>query len=399
MRRIIIALLLAVAGVAAPLLTTAAPASANTGSESVTITPTSGPAGTPITVQGTHWDPTYVGPSYLGTVCVWFGNPSPFPYTFPCPGQIVKIGSDGTFSATVTALDLGGSYPQTGSVWVNYYSAVNQGYGNFGEGPSFTVTGPAPVTVTAPGVLRHAIWGGQVVGVGAHGQFTKIQAGWQVPVLHCSIADDVLNMNSKVKVWTGFGGGNNSSDPDPALVQTGTDSWCSTAGQKDQAWWEVYENLPFYLEVALPASSYPVQPGDYMFGAVFYTGGGTGNTYALWLADSTQNWYFHLICPSAQCAASNGNSIVPVTIPNGYPAHAETIVERNASGAMSIGYPVWPLPNFGQILFTNTQYAYAGTAPTGGFPVYRVEPPIPGKPEMTVSTSLINWTVTWQRSY
>jgi hypothetical protein len=392
MRRIIIALLLAVAGATAPLLTVAAPASAVTGSETLTITPTSGLVGTPITVQGTHWDPTY-----LGTVCVWFGTPSAVPYTFPCPGQIVNIGSDGTVSATVTALDLGGSYPQAGQVWVNYYSAVSEGYGNFGEGQDFTVTGPAPVTVTAPGVVRNAIWGGQVIGLGAHGQFTKIQARWQVPVLHCSRADDV--QLAKVKVWTGFGGANDSSDPDPALVQTGSDSWCSPVGQQDQAWWEVFKNLPFYPEVALPTSSYPVQPGDYMFGAVFYTGGGTGNTYVLDLADSTQNWYFNLICPSAQCAANPGTGTVPVTIPNGYPAHAETIVERNALGEFGLGHPLTPLPDFGQILFTNTQYAYAGTAPTGGFPVYRVEPPTSGKPEMTVSTSLLNWTVTWQRSY
>lgn len=249
--------------------------------------------------------------------------------------------------------------------------------------------------LTAPGVVRNPIWGGQVIGYNAHGQFTQIQASWQVPVLHCSRMDDVLN--AKVKVWTGFGGAGDSNAPDPALVQTGSDSWCSLTGQQDQAWWEVYKYALSYPEVALPTSSYPVQPGDYMFGEVFYTGGGTGNTYELYLADSTQKWHFDLVCPSAQCAAYGGT--IPVTIPNGYPAHAETIVERNALVDPISGHPLSPLPDFGQILFTNTKYAYAGTAPTGGFPVYRVEPPISGNPEMTVSTSLLNWTVTWQHSF
>ena len=242
---------------------------------------------------------------------------------------------------------------------------------------------------TVPEVNRTAIWGGQVVGYNAHGQFTQIQASWQVPVLHCSAIDDVFNRFANVKVWTGFGGTSDPNAPDPALVQTGSESWCSLTGQQqDQAWWEVFLTLPIYPEVDLPTSSYPVQPGDHMFGEVFYTGGGTGNTYELYLADSTQNWHFDLVCPSAQCAYGT----VPVTIPNGYPAHAEAIVERDSTAGS-------PLPDFGQILFTNVKYTYAGTAPAGGLPVQRVEPPASGTPEMTVSTTLVNWTVTWQHSF
>lgn len=174
------------------------------------------------------------------------------------------------------------------------------------------------------------------------------------------------------------------------LVQTGEQSLCTPDGQENYAWWEVVPYDPVFLSYI----SYPVEAGDYMYATVTYTGGGTGNTYVMYLADISQRWDYQITCPSSDCLDPDGT---PETLPSGYPATAEAIVERYFSGfSGNIGYPV---PKFSPIPFSNVHYYYAGTAPAGGFRVYVEEPPKTGAPEMYVNRTLASWTVYWEHAY
>lgn len=254
-------------------------------------------------------------------------------------------------------------------------------------GPASAAT---PAARTAAGVFRDGNWAGHIVGLNAqgqsvHGQFTEEEAAWQVPTLACSLYNDLHH--DSIGVWAGLGGA--VTNP---LVQTGEQDKCSLSGQQDQAWWEVVVSSSTYPPVFLSASTYPVDPGDSMFAEVFYAGGGIGDTYSIYLADSTQGWHFGLNCPSAACVA-NGAA---VSIPSGYPATGEAVVERFTG--KYLGELTYPLPDFGTIPFSDVRYDYHGSTPPGGFPVYVLEPPqyhfLP--PEIYVQRGLLHWAATWE---
>jgi len=238
----------------------------------------------------------------------------------------------------------------------------------------------APV---AAGVMRDTNWAGHVVGYHAHGKFTEEQSEWEVPSVTCNVYEEATAAHASF--WAGLGG----VGSDPALVQAGVDTFCSLSGQYDQAWWEVYISGFSYPPVYLSSSQYPVHPGDYVYAQINYTGGGAGDTYTLYLANISERWDYTLDCPSSACVAYGST----VSIPSGYPGHAETVVERAVFDT-----PLTPLPNFHSVTFTDVRYYYAGTAPKGGFPVYVVEPPNNPKapPEISVQKSLLNWKAFWE---
>jgi hypothetical protein len=172
--------------------------------------------------------------------------------------------------------------------------------------------------------------------------FSNVTGSWTVPAIVCSSTD------SHLFEWVGIDG-----RTDNTVEQDGINADCLSGVPHYGAWYEMDgdDAVNQGWSVALSTSSYPVQPGDAMTGAVSVT----GSNWTLALSDATQGWSFS----------------IPITWSGPQQATAEWIVERPGLW----GQPALPcLSDFGTATFTGASATdAAGSGPISSFanePVY-----------------------------
>jgi len=155
---------------------------------------------------------------------------------------------------------------------------------------------------------------------------SDVSGSWVVPSLQCGSA------NSYSSIWVGIDGYS-----DNTVEQTGTEQDCVNGQASYSAWFEMYPRFP----VTLPASSYPVAPGDTISAEVRYSG---KNQFLLTLTNSRNGstlWSYS----TTQKAKAQRES-------------AEWIVEAPWSRG------VLPLADFGTVQFSGASATLNGTSGT-----------------------------------
>jgi N-acetylneuraminic acid mutarotase len=146
------------------------------------------------------------------------------------------------------------------------------------------------------------------------GFYTKVTSIWVVPV-----ATDCGGGDTSSSAWAGIDGANNAD-----LIQTGTDSDCTSGSPSYRAWWEILPSAATFLNSFL----YPVNPGDTMYAEIRKI---SGSNWNITLKNLTQNWSF----------STNQTYTGPQ-------ASVEWIVE-----APTVGGSIATLANYGQMSFIN----------------------------------------------
>jgi len=172
--------------------------------------------------------------------------------------------------------------------------------------------------------------------------YNSVAASWTEPTVNCSssasgggLLGGLLGGNglgnllgpggSASSFWVGLDGYASSS-----VEQLGTDSDCSGGTPVYYAWWEMFPNPSQVL-----SSSYPVHPGDQI--TAWVASNSAGTQFYLAEKDTTAGWSF-----STTQTASNGFAR----------SSAEVVAEAPSSCNLLFCSEV-PLPNFGQVSFSN----------------------------------------------
>jgi hypothetical protein len=156
--------------------------------------------------------------------------------------------------------------------------------------------------------------------------FSAVSASWVVPEVSCPPP-----MNTTAAQWPGIG---NSS----STVQDGTSEGCLHGTPAYGAWYELVGD-PYVNngnQVLLPASQYPVSPGDAMTGSVSIA----NNAWMLSLTNATKGWTFTFNTPNRQPGVN-----------------VQTTAEVALEGPASTG-----LAKFGSVRFANLTATLNGKA-------------------------------------
>lgn len=155
-----------------------------------------------------------------------------------------------------------------------------------------------------------------------NGTFTSVTSSWTEPSVSCSAGGIVA-------FWIGLDGYGSSS-----VEQDGTGVDCSGGSPQAFAWWETYpaNSIQEYADA--------VSPGDRLTSTVTDEGGGQ---YRMVLTDASQGW------SEDQTVSASGSD-----------ASAEVIAEAVTSGSS-----VTPLPDFGSVQFTGSQFNGASMQSAG----------------------------------